>query len=182
MTRTLAGVVCAVLLALAAAPQAQGAKAVRLKVGDPFPTLEGEYLTGRKATLPLDSKGKTALVLMGFTYQSRFMVEAWSDPVRQAFAKRPGSTWFEVPVLGGMARMGRWFIDRGMRNGTPKELHENVITVWGNVDEWKTRMGFIEAAEDDAYLALIGPDGRVRWLHHGPFAPGVLDEILAIQN
>ena len=168
-----------VCLAAVASLSAQSAPLAPLKVGDPFPRLEGEFLTGRKAVLPDASAGKMALVLMGFTYQSRFVVEAWADPVRKALAARESATFFEVPVLGGMARMGKWFIDSGMRSGTPKELHENVITVWGGVDRWKALMNFAKAAEDDAYLTLIGKDGRVRWLYRGKYSAEALDAMMA---
>ena len=63
--------------------------------------------------------------------------------------------------------MAKWFIDSGMRKGTPKELHENVITVYGGVDRWKKAMGFSKAQEHAAYLALLGPDGRVVWMYRG---------------
>ena len=43
-------------------------------------------------------------------------------------------TFFEIPMIGGLARMGKWFIDSGMRRGTPKADHENVITVYGGTD------------------------------------------------
>ena len=69
-----------------------------------------------------------------------------------------------------MGRMAKWFIDSGMRKGTPKELHENVITVYGGVDRWKKAMGFSKALEHSAYLALVGPDGRVQWLHRGGYS------------
>ena len=29
-------------------------------------------------------------------------------------------------MIGGAAILGRWFINRGMRNGTPTELHDHV--------------------------------------------------------
>lgn len=167
------------LMAVATVVAAQSTPVSRLRVGDVFPRLEGEFLTGRKAILPDAAQGKVALVMMGFTYQSRFVVEAWSEPVRKAFAARELATFFEVPVLGGMARMGKFFIDRGMRSGTSKALHENVITVWGNVDRWKLLMGFSKSAEDDAYLALLGQDGHVLWLHHGPHTDQAFGAMIA---
>jgi hypothetical protein len=66
-----------------------------------------------------------------------------------------------------------------MRKGTPKELHENVITVYGGVDRWKTVMGFSKAQEDAAYLALLGPDGRVRWLYRGGFTDEAMTALKA---
>jgi hypothetical protein len=139
-----------------------------LAIGEPFPRLESEFLTGRKAILPDAARGKVALIMMGFTYDSRFSVEKWAERFRGQFGRQDGVTFFEVPVIGGMARMASWFIDSGMRKGTPKELHENVITVYGGVDRWKTLMGFQETARNDAYLALLDREGRVQWLHHGP--------------
>jgi len=142
----------------------------RLAIGDAFPRLESNFLSGRKAVLPDAAAGKIALVMMGFTYDSRFAVEKWAARVHDEFGANPAVTFFEVPVIGGMGRMAKWFIDSGMRRGTPKDMHENVITVYGGGDRWKSTMGFSKAQEHDAYLALLGPDGRVRWLHRGPFS------------
>jgi len=153
----------------------QSKTAAPLAVGDMFPRLEAEFLTGRKAVLPDAAAGKSALVMMGFTYDSRFEVEKWAEHLRREFAANDAFTFYEVPVIGGMGRLAKWFIDSGMRKGTPKELHENVITVYGGVDRWKKAMGFVKADENAAYLALLGPDGRVRWLHRGAFT----DEAMA---
>jgi hypothetical protein len=43
-------------------------------------------------------------------------------------------------MIGGLGTLGRWFIDRGMRKGTPMELRDHVITVYrgAGADELKT--------------------------------------------
>jgi hypothetical protein len=161
---------------LSAEQQKSGAP---LAIGDAFPRLEAKFLTGRKAVLPDAAAGKTALVMMGFTYDSRFDVEKWAEHLRREFAANDAFTFYEVPVIGGMGRLAKWFIDSGMRKGTPKELHENVITVYGGVDRWKKAMGFSKSLEDAAYLALLGPDGRVRWLHTGGFSEDALAALKA---
>jgi hypothetical protein len=167
----------AMVLAAVASGSAQSKTIKPIAPGDTFPHLEGEFLTGRKAVLPDAAAGKFALVLLGFTYQSRFSVESWADHVRPAFAQRPNATFFEVPVLGGLARLGKWFIDSGMRSGTPKDLHENVITVWGDVDRWKALMNFADANQDDAYLALMDQKGRVVWLYRGSYTDAAFAEM-----
>jgi hypothetical protein len=156
------------LTSLTCAPAAEQKDKVEvLMTGMPFPPLSGEYLTGRKAVLPEAASGKVALLALGFTYDSRFAVEAWTGRFRRDFGSSRDVTFFEIPMIGGMARMGRWFIDSGMRKGTPKELHENVITVYGGTDPWKNRLGFKKG--DDAYLILIDSKGIVRWTHSGQF-------------
>jgi hypothetical protein len=151
--------------------------AALLTPGVLLPPLEGEFLTGRKAVLPQAANGKSALLVLGFTYQSRYRVEDWVRRFRADFGSDPAVTFFEIPVIGGMARLGKWFIDSGMRSGTPAADHEHVITVYGGADAWKQRVGF--GPPDDAYLILTGPDGRVRWLHHGPFEPGAYNELVS---
>jgi hypothetical protein len=151
-----------------------------MQVGQPLPLLTGDLLTGERAEFPGAASGKVALLVLGFTYDSRFEVEAWSLRFREAFVKEPRVTFFEVPMLGGMARLGRWFIDSGMRRGTPKELHGNVLTVYGGVGDWKKRAGFDDRREDAAYLVLLGPDGIVRWLHTGPVEDESFEALKAV--
>jgi hypothetical protein len=147
------------LTAAAAAPVHE------LAVGDQLPPLKGEFLTGRTAVLPQVASGRVALLMLGFTYDSRFQVEAWAKRFRQDFDTEPKVTFFEIPIIGGIARMGKWFIDSGMRRGTPKADHENVVTVYGGTDEWKQRVGFRDPKA--AYLILIGPSGKVVWRYAG---------------
>jgi hypothetical protein len=138
-----------------------------LSPGEPMPVLKGEFLTGRPAVLPDVASGRVALLALGFTYDSRFAVEAWVGRFRKDFGDKPEVTFYEVPMIGGMARLGKWFIDSGMRKGTPKKDHENVITVYGGTDSWKQRLGF--QSPDAAYLLLVDQRGVVRWRHQGEF-------------
>jgi len=180
MFRTLAAAwLTGALLMPTATLQAEPAQEF-LRPGDPLPMLEGQFLTGRTAVLPRASAGKVTLLAMGFTYASRFPVEVWADWYRTAIGSTPGVTFFEVPMLGRMATLGRWFIDRGMRNGTAPELHEQVITVYGGTGDWKTRLSYSSSHKDDAYLIVFDGDGIVRWLHHGPFDKARAEELKAL--
>ena len=171
MARTLIGVL---MMSLAAGT---GAAQQSLRVGEPLPTLKGQFLTGRNAVLPQASAGKVTLIAMGFTYASRVPVEAWGDWYRTAIGSRTDITFFEVPMIGGLATLGRWFIDRGMREGTPVELHDHVITVYRGTGDWKQRIGYASAHQDDAYLIVLDKEGVVRWLHHGVFDTFQSDEL-----
>jgi hypothetical protein len=148
-------------LALAATPGPRP-----LAVGDTLPRLRGDYLAKRDAELPGDARGRIALLALGFTYASRHPVEDWSKRFREAHAGDTVVTWFEIPMMGGAARMARPFIDGGMRRGTPKGFHGNVITVWHHAGEWRERMAVKDP--DTAHLLLLDRDGRIAWMHAGP--------------
>jgi hypothetical protein len=138
-----------------------------LSPGQPLPVLKGEFLTGRPAVLPGAASGRVALMALGFSYESRFAVEKWIGRFRAQFGNQPDVTFYEIPMIGGMARLGKWFIDSGMRKGTPLQDREHVITVYGGTDPWKQRLAY--RSGDAAYLILLDQRGVVRWLHAGDF-------------
>ncbi|MGA3034962.1 MAG: hypothetical protein ABSD70_16880 [Terracidiphilus sp.] len=138
-----------------------------LTTGKLLPELKGEFLTGREAQLPQAATGRVALLALGFTYNSRFPVEAWVGRFRKDFGGNPQVTFYEIPMIGGMARLGKWFIDSGMRKGTPRSDQENVITVYGGIDSWKRRVDYASPAA--AYLVLLDKHGAVRWRNSGAF-------------
>ncbi len=147
----------------------------QLQPGETLPPLKGEFLTGRPAQLPDAAAGRVALIAVGFTYNSRFPVEAWIGRFRKDFGDNPNATFYEVPMIGGMARLGKWFIDSGMRKGTPAKDQENVITVYNDTAAWKERMGY--RSPDAAYLVLIDKRGAVRWRHSGAFDEGTYKDL-----
>jgi len=77
------GLIVVFLHALAAAPVAE------IAVGEQLPPIRGEFLTGRTAVLPQAAAGRTALLMLGFTYDSRFSVEAWAKRFRKDFGSEP---------------------------------------------------------------------------------------------
>ena len=136
-------------------------------VGEPLQELRGEFLTGQPAVLPQNAQGRIALLLLGFTYRSRFAVEAWAGRFRIEFPSDPRLTFFEVPMIGGLARLAKWFIDSGMRRGTPKADYERVITVYRDTEAWKERVRLTDL--EAAYLILLDRDSKVAWLYRGAF-------------
>ncbi len=155
------------LLALAAVPLAAHAAGpiAEIAVGDVLPRLQGEFLTGRTAVLPEAASGRVALLLLGFTYDSRFAVEAWAKRFRAQFKSDQGVTFYEIPMIGGLAKLGKWFIDSGMRRGTPAADYEHVITIYHDADAWKQRVGFGDPKA--AYVILLDSSGRVAWRYSG---------------
>lgn len=178
MNHTVAMTLVSLFLCAAGAGISEAFSGPKLAPGMPMPALRGELLTGEKAELPAAAAGKTALIALGFTYDSRLAVDAWTKAFRDRLARDPsGVTFFEVPMIGGLARMARPFIDSGMRKGTPAELHRNVMTVYGGTGDWKKMLDYRE--KDAAYLILIDGRGIIRWLHAGKFDAEKFEELAA---
>jgi hypothetical protein len=176
MPMAFAVVLALVAVTVWAAPGPGGA--ALLTAGQRMPPLKGDLLSGKPGVLPDMAAGQTTLVLFGFSYDSRFQVEAWAEKFRARYGAARDVTLFEVPMMGSAARLGRWFIDSGMRKNTPPDLHGRVMTVYGGNDDWKARVDF--SAPNDAYLVLIDRQGIVRWLAHGPVSEERLQALSAV--
>lgn len=137
-----------------------------LTPGQPMPALKGEFLSGKKAVLPDAAKGKVAVFLIGFSYDSRFPVEAWAERYKKDFAANPEITFYEVPVIGGFGMLGKPFIDSGMRRGTPQKYHENVLTVYGGAGP--LRKAFGAKNDKNAVIVLCDRAGLAQWSWEGP--------------
>lgn len=146
-----------------------------LTPGQPLPTLNGSYLTGKKATLPDAARGKVVVYLIGFSYDSRYPVEAWGERFKKDFLTTSGITFFEVPIIGGMGMLGKPFIDSGMRRGTPAQFHENVLTVYGGAGQ--LRKAFGAKNDKNAVIVLCDREGLVQWSHEGLFDESKYNEL-----
>ena len=149
----------------------------RAIVGQRLPTLEGRTLSGSHVTVPDDAAGKVTLLAMGFTYSSRWDVEAWVDAFRERFGDQPDVTLFEMPMIGGLARLAAPMIDAGMRAGTPADLHDRVVTIYGSMRPIREALGATEDA--DTWVYLIGRDGRVLIQCAGGPDEAKFDQLLA---
>lgn len=136
-------------------------------VGQRLPHLEGETLTGRKVSLPSDAEGKIALLVMGFSYDARWDVEDWVENFRDRFADRNDVTFYEMPMIGGIARLAAPMIDAGMRRGTPRDLQDHVVTVYAQMGPIRRALGASDGS--DTWVYLIDRDGTVLFQAHGPW-------------
>ena len=133
-----------------------------LKIGAPLPPLAGRNLAGEQVTVLDAAQGRVTLLALGFSYDSRHAVDAWADRFRGEFHADSRVTCLELPMMSGVgARMGKPFIERGMRSGTPKALYRNVVVVWSGVGDWKERLHVRDSKL--AYLMLLDRNGRLVW-------------------
>lgn len=97
------------------------------------------------------------------------------ENARTTWGAEPQFTWYQVPMLGGFARLAKPFITGGMRKDTDPRYRPNAIIVFGGTGPWKSRLG----VGDDrlAYLVLIDRQGVVRWRYGGLFNQAMAAEL-----
>jgi hypothetical protein len=134
-----------------------------------IPNIEGETLSGKKASLPRDLGSKPALLIIGFTHASQAQTKAWGLRVRDRFP-----TW-SIAVLEDVPHLVRGMVSHSIKSGIPKEQYDKFLLVYHGEKDLKQVAGFDHP--DDAYLLVIDSAGAVRWSFHGPVTDGAVEEI-----
>lgn len=140
-------------------------------VGETFPTVEGEALSGEKMSLPSAFKGKPTLFLVGYKQNSQFDIDRWLIGVTM---KKLDVTLAEVPTIPGMVpSMFSGMIDSGMRRGIPKGDWAGVITTYSDEAE---KIAKLTGNENPlpARVLLLDADSNIVWFHDEGFSPRIL--------
>lgn len=141
----------------------------------PLPHFDAEALSGRKLSLPAATAGHPALLVIGFTHASGPHCADWAKRLESEFKGNSALERYTVVFLEDAPRLVRGMAKSGIKNGTPKEQYESYLIVTEHEKEVKDAVRF--QAPDDAYLALLGPDGTVRWTFHGPVAGDAIRQL-----
>jgi hypothetical protein len=90
---------------------------------------------------------------------SQSKVDTWTIPILENY-KEEQVNYYEVPMISGSFKLASNFIDNGMRGGVPKDLHDNVATYYGKMDEYRTNL--MMSDKNSCYLFLLDTAGMIR--------------------
>lgn len=129
-----------------------------------FPQLDTNDLEGRPVALPGDLPAGPRIVVVAFQRRHTLLISGW-QPTLDALAERYGATVWEVPALSRVYLPGRFYIDGGMRAGTPDpHARRHTLTAYTDLRALARELGFI--GFDTIRLYLLG-DGEIRWQADG---------------
>ncbi len=132
-------------------------------MGQKFPHLEGEYLSGEKAELPEDLRGNVALLVVAFSDGALANARKWQSAFDERAAGATGVVSREVFLLNPVNRLNRTITVTKLRHVMPKREERNAIAVFAPVEEWKRRVGY--SAANGAYAVLLDAGGTVRGVY-----------------
>ncbi len=143
-------------------------------VGESFPRVSGEDLTGETVALPVEGP---AVYLVGYKQNAQFDADRWILGILQAGLDLP---LYEVPTLKGLfPRVFGNMIDEGMRSGIPEGDWQSVVTLYGENASQIARFTGTENGRNMRVLVVDG-EGQVRWFHDDGYSARVMLELQAL--
>jgi hypothetical protein len=132
-----------------------------------LPRLEGETLSGKRIVIPDDARGKTALMVIGFTKKSSQATQAWGQRFKKDFGNDQRYVVYPVAVLEDVPGFVRGMVASGIRRGIPPAEQDRFVTLFRGEADLKRFVAY--SGPDEAYLLLLDTKGQVQWRGHGLF-------------
>jgi len=133
-----------------------------------MPKTEGESLAGKQVVLPDAAAGKIAVLIFGFTKDSKGPTSAWADKIAVDFGKQTNFELYQLPVLEDVPRLFRGMVISGIKKGIPEKLRDHFVPILQGESELKKLVGYKEP--DDAYLVILDRSGQIAQQVHGSFS------------
>lgn len=145
-------------------------------------TASGETLEGMPVTIPDDLAGQPALLIFGYVHKSQFDIDRWLIGLDMT---KPNVAVYELPALKNP--FAGWFserIDNSMREGIPREIWQDVITIYADGDKVQRYTG--NQTPKNARIVLVDAQGMVMHFYDRGFSVSALNalnaSILALQS
>jgi len=129
--------------------------------GQTIPAVRATSLAGDVVSLPADLRGRTAVLVMGFSHDSQTAVRSWGKRLEKEFGDSSGATYYEMAMLGGAPRLVRGFIVRSMKKQIPEDAQAHFLPVMDDDAPWRTVAHYGKA--DAAYVIVVDGTGHVLW-------------------
>ena len=141
-------------------------------VGQVFPSVTGESLSGEKVSLP--PSDRATILLIGYVQKAQFDADRWIYGLLQA---QIAARIIELPTIPGIfPSVLSGSIDSGMKSGIPSEDWASVVTVYGSGAGTIVEFTGNETPRN-IRVVLLDSAGRVRWFHDRGFSAGKLIEL-----
>jgi len=134
-----------------------------------FPELTAETLSGEKITFPDDVNAQVNILILVFEQNSQELVDTWAKIILDEYEPQADISYYEIPMISYWWKPIGWQIDNWMREGIPKDYHDNTATFYGNRSPYFDTLEMND--KSSCYLFLLDKEGNIFFRTEGPRTP-----------
>ena len=142
-----------------------------------IPEVHGMTFSGDAVDLPKMLSGKVAVLVIGFSRDSREPVAAWGRRLAAEYKGSGAVVYYEMPMLAEVPRMLRGVVLRSMRKEVPERAQPRFVPLTEDEARWKDLVGY--GRPEDAYVVVLDGAGKVSGREHGPATEASFAEVKA---
>ncbi len=146
-----------------------------LNLGDIFPDVSGQALSGASLRLSDVVAGKTSVVVFSFSKSAGKDAQVWNDHLYKDYGSNPQVASSTVIMLEAAPRLLRGIIVSELKRSMPPAMRDRTIVSYQNEELWKQRLAV--ADDKHADVLLLESDGRMRWRNTSVFSDAEYTEL-----
>lgn len=129
-----------------------------------LPSTAGETLSGKPIVLSDAVRGRTAVLVAGFSREGGNGTGDWMRAIQAdpAFSK---ATVYSVAMLAGAPGFIRGMIRNGMKKGLSPGAQDRFVVLTDDEKLWRTYFGV--TTDKEPYVLLLDAQGQTLWHGHG---------------
>jgi hypothetical protein len=138
-----------------------GVMDVPLRIGDAFPRLTGEAISGRAIEVPAQKPTTPVVVVMSFSRAAGTEAQQWDELLTRDRTNGDVEV-IVVAEIQSVPRLIRRTVAYAIRRGVPQSLRDRMIVLDHDDEAWRTRLSV--KSTEHAYAVLVDTAGKVGWL------------------
>ncbi len=140
-----------------------------------IPTVHTAALNGDVVDLPASIKGGSAVLVVGFSQDSRVEVTEWGKRLADDFHDSPTVHYYEISMLGSVPKFLRGYVLRKIAATMPDLAKPHFLSIDEHEAEWRSVAGYRKP--EDAYVLVVDGHGKVCWKAEGPATEAVYRQV-----
>ncbi len=141
-----------------------------------IPSVHADTLAGAHVRLPEDLRGKSGILVLGFSKDSRAEVRDWGKRLADDFFSSPNVLYYEMPVVAGVPRLMRGLVLRSIAAEVSERGKQHFVPISDNEARWRSLVQYKDP--NSAYLLVVDSSGRPQWTTSGALTEAAYSDLL----
>lgn len=154
---------------------------VLAQIGEQFPSVGTEMVSGKQVQFPEELENKYAFVGIGTSKKAEEALRTWQTPIYNKFIAKQGlmDDLYDVqvcflPLFTGASKAAKPKVMKKLRENNEAVVIDNLYVYSGDRAPFKD---FGVTQRDEPYFMLLDAEGVVVWWAKGKFRQSYFDEI-----
>jgi len=159
-------------------------RAIAQVIGTSFPEMIAETVDDKKVTLPLDVRGKYALIGLAYSKKSEDELNSWFSPIFNKFIRKPEGMMagmgydvnvYFVPMFTGVNAAATGTAKKKALKNTDPQLLPYILFYKGELKKYKEALDF--ERKDIPYFFVLDPTGKIVYATSGAYSEAKMDAV-----
>ncbi len=159
-------------------------RAIAQVMGTSFPEMVAETVDDKKVTLPLDVRGKYALIGLAYSKKSEDELNSWFSPIFNKFIRKPEGMMagmgydmnvYFVPMFTGVNAAATGTAKKKALKNTDPQLLPYILFYKGELKKYKEALDF--ERRDIPYFFILDPEGKIIYATSGAYSEAKMDAL-----